>query len=122
MTVALSEYNNELAFRLIREGANLRKALDPAPHIIPEFVLNNNREMLEYFWEQGVIDPYAVYQNNNLFHYAAWYNNVEFVRDLVSRGLWDYSPNQDGETPLDIARRMGHVEIVRLVEEAGLAK
>jgi hypothetical protein len=41
-------------------GASLKKAIDLAPHIIPEFVLNNNREMLEYFWQQGVIDPYVV--------------------------------------------------------------
>jgi len=122
LTVALSKYHNELAFRLIRHGASLKKALDPAPHIIPEYVLNDNREMLEYFWQQGVIDPYAVYQSNNLFHYAVWYNNIEFVRDLLNRGLWDYSTNHAGETPLDIARRMGHREIIRLVEEAGLAK
>jgi ankyrin repeat protein len=122
LTVALSEYHNDLAFRFIEAGADLKKALDPAPHIIPEFVINNNREMLEYFWDQGVIDPYAVYQNNNLFHYAAWYNNIEFVRDMVSRGLWDYSTNHAGETPLEIAQRMGHTEIVKLVKEAGLAK
>jgi len=122
LTVALSKYHNELAFRLIRHGASLKKALDPAPHIIPEYVLNDNREMLEYFWQQGVINPCAVYQSNNLFHYAVWYNNIEFVRDLVSRGLWDYSTNHDGETPLDIARRMKHNEIIKLVTDAGLAK
>jgi ankyrin repeat protein len=69
-----------------------------------------------------VIDPYAVYQSNNLFHYAVWYNNIEFVRNLVRRRLWDDSTNHDGETPLDIARRMKHAEIIQLVSEAGLAK
>lgn len=122
LTVALSEYHNDLAFRFIEAGASLEKALAPAPHIIPEFVLNNNREMLDYFWEQGVIDPYAVYQGYNLFHYACWYGNVEFVQELLDRGLWDDTPNPAGYTPLDLAREYGHQEIIDLVEEAGLAE
>lgn len=121
LTLALAFYNHDLAFRFIRAGASLEKALKSAPHIIPEFVIGHHDEILEYLWEQSVIDPYEVFQSNNLFHYGVWFNNVDFIRDVVERGLWDDSTNHDGETPMDIAERMDHQEIIDIVTEAGLA-
>ena len=118
LAISLGNYHNELSFRFIQEGASLEKALAPIPHLIPEYVLNNNREMLEYFWEQGVIDPYAVYQNNNLFHYAVMANNVDFVQDLVDRGLWDESLNHEGKTPLEMAQEGGREEILEILRKA----
>lgn len=121
LTVALAEYHDDLAFRFIEAGASLERALASAPHIVPEYVIGHHNHMLDYFWEQGVVDPYKVFQSNNLFHYAVWFNNIEFVRELVDRGLWDDSTNHDGETPLQIAERMGRQEIIDIVTEAGLA-
>ena len=122
LAVALGNYHNELAFRFIEAGADVKKALDSAPHIIPEFVMNDNREMLEYFWEQGLIDPYVMYQENNLFHYACWQNNINFVKELLARGLWDHTPNPAGDTPLDLAREFRNQEIIDLVEAAGFGE
>ncbi|MGI5173563.1 ankyrin repeat domain-containing protein [Treponema sp. OMZ 840] len=129
LAIALSQHNNEIAFYLIDAGADLEKALAFIPHIISEFVINDNREMLDYLWKEQLIEPYtivtgeyAMFEGNNLFHYACRYNNINFVKELLERGLWDHTSNPDGDTPLDLAKKFGYQEIIHLVEKAGLGK
>lgn len=120
LSYALVEYNNEMILYLVGLGANLTYALEVMPHIIPEYVMNNNKEMLDYFWEKDLIDPYDVYQGYNLFHYAVWQNNPDFVKSLLDRNLWDYSETSEGETPFDMAVRLERQEIIDLLNDAGI--
>ncbi len=120
LAVSLSNFCNDFSMLLIGKGANLQKALASMPHIIPEYVIGDNRVMLEYFWKHDLINPYEVYQGNNLFHYACWHNNINFVKELLARGMWDSTPNSDGDTPLDFAREFGNQDIIDLVVSAGL--
>ena len=62
--------------------------------------------MLEQLLELGA-DPRVVdKRGNNLLHYASGYGRAEFLPFLLDKGLKDLldETNEDGQTPLDVAR------------------
>ena len=66
----------------------------------------NNSKLLEQLLELGA-DPRVVdKRGNNLLHYASGYGRAEFLPFLLDKGLNDLldQTNEDGQTPLDVAR------------------
>ena len=68
-------------------------------------------------------------KNNETLHHACYNQNVDLVREYVSHAkanrlnkkLTDYSNSING-TPLQIACRVGNLDIVKLLIEAGADK
>lgn len=66
----------------------------------------NNPELLERLFELGA-DPLVLdKRGNSLLHYMAGYGRAEFFPTLLKQGSTKLmnTPNQDGQTPLDVAR------------------
>jgi len=66
----------------------------------------NNKDLLERLFELGADPEVRDRRGNNLLHYASGYGRVEFIPFLLERGykgLLD-ATNEDGQTPLDVAR------------------
>ena len=66
----------------------------------------NNSSLLDRLFELGA-DPRARdKRGNTLMHYASGYGRVEFLPFLLEKGLKDLLEvtNEDGQTPLDVAR------------------
>ena len=68
-----------------------------------EWLLNNN----EY------VDSQNIYKNTPL-HYAA-NGNIDLCTLLLMRGADPNRINKDGETPLCLAAKLGHTEVVKLL-------
>jgi ankyrin repeat protein len=49
---------------------------------------------------------------------AAYNGNYDIVYSLLEVNAKPYKPNHDGQTPLMIAQRKGHTQIVQLLHEA----
>lgn len=66
----------------------------------------NNPELLERLFELGA-DPLVLdKRGNSLLHYMAGYGRAEFFPTLLKQGSTKLmnTPNEDGQTPLDVAR------------------
>jgi ankyrin repeat protein len=47
-------------------------------------------------------------------HSAAFNGNAEIVGLLLAAGADPAAPNDDGKTPLDLAREQGHEDVLRI--------
>ncbi|MBI5316486.1 MAG: ankyrin repeat domain-containing protein [Nitrospirae bacterium] len=52
-------------------------------------------------------------------HYACQFGHPDVVQALLYAGVDLSQKDQDGETPLTIAKRKNHQEIVQLLKNAG---
>jgi ankyrin repeat protein len=72
-----------------------------------------NRESIIKLMELVKSDVALDKAENNLIHYAAQYNHPDLVRDLSAReGNLNLS-NVNGDTPLNLAIKMGNDEVVK---------
>ncbi|CAJ1399598.1 unnamed protein product [Effrenium voratum] len=66
----------------------------------------NNAGLLERLFELGADPRVRDKRGNNLLHYASGYGRADFLPILLGKGLEDLlnDTNEDGQTPLDVAR------------------
>mmetsp|Transcript_103790 Transcript_103790/g.126856 ORF Transcript_103790/g.126856 Transcript_103790/m.126856 type:complete len:779 (+) Transcript_103790:108-2444(+) len=66
----------------------------------------NNSQMLDKLLDLGADPRVKDKRGNNLLHYASGYGRAEFLPFLLEKGLNDLldETNEDGQTPLDVAR------------------
>jgi ankyrin repeat protein len=56
--------------------------------------------------------------NNGRYNFCgAVYGRIEIAKLLVQKGAKIYLEDEDGFTPLELARKSGYIEIVKLIEE-----
>eukprot|EP00933_Yihiella_yeosuensis_P066258 TRINITY_DN7044_c0_g1_i3.p1 TRINITY_DN7044_c0_g1~~TRINITY_DN7044_c0_g1_i3.p1 ORF type:complete len:826 (+),score=202.28 TRINITY_DN7044_c0_g1_i3:261-2738(+) len=89
----------------------------------------NNTELLTRLFELGANPQIIDRRGNSLLHYCAGYGRGEFLKFLLEKGLKEVLnvPNEDGQTPLDVARTNLSVvqvaddvrEIIKQLEEVG---
>jgi len=66
----------------------------------------NNADLLEKLFELGS-DPFVVdKRGNSLLHYCSGYGRADFLQVLLDKGLKEIldKPNEDGQSPMDVAR------------------
>lgn len=59
-------------------------------------------------------------EGENILHYAAWANNIDFLKESISTSLYDINlQNTDGITPLIIAIHKNNIEMITTLLLAG---
>ncbi len=63
------------------------------------------------------IDAQGPYNGYTALHDAIWQNNVETARVIIEAGADLTLRNQEGQTPLEMAKARGRKQIVTLIEQ-----
>ncbi len=82
-------------------------------------VLNNDVSRVQRLLEEGA-DPNQTDDDASVtpLHYAAQYNTLEIAKLLIAAGADLLAETDDEQTPMQIAKLYGHVEMVELFSNA----
>ena len=73
-------------------------------------------EVMKILIEYGIdIDAQGFYNGYTALHDAVWQNNIKGVKLLVNAGARLDIKGKKGDTPLDLAKKSGHKEIVAIL-------
>ena len=116
---AVATGNPEIVDQVVQHGGQSDKLLGLG---LKDAIIDGNREYFDYFLQLGA-DPNYQYTHTVLMQ-AAGKNRIEFVRELIQRGAkvdtLSKAPSEyTGSTALIWAVREGHIEMVKLLLEAG---
>ncbi len=106
---------------LVTEGADLhaRTHYYPLPGltVVHLAARENHLPVLSYLLEQGAeVNPDNSPSGNTPLHLAAEKGYLGIVKHLVQRGADFNLTNNNNRTPLDLARREGHREVIQFLE------
>lgn len=82
---------------------------------------DNNIEALKFLFNNWANIEFKNSNDETPFYYACRYRKIEILKYLIESGAninaKVYSENNNGETPLDLAKEMNYTEIVKLLED-----
>ena len=108
---------NQVAERLIEEGANLNAIAQNAQGVSPlhSALANQNVRIAKMLVQRGADPGAASAAGFTPMHYVATYDLVEIGRMLLDRNVDVTAKTVDGRTPLDIAREKGSERVARML-------
>lgn len=109
--LAVSAGNQEMVKFLVNRGADINQGLNEENGKNPllEAAVENHPELVEFFLARGAIVG---------IHFAALTGDIDAVRNFIEQKVF-INPNRWGKTPLNLAIKGGHKEIVSLLLDNG---
>ena len=112
--VRLNNKDKTIRKRLLEYGANLNSMDGSEQSVLHVAVSYGNYEMTEWLLNNGVyVDPQN--QNKNTPLHVAANGNIDLCTLLLTQGADPNCINKDGETPLSLAEKLTHVDVVELL-------
>ncbi|WP_186140382.1 ankyrin repeat domain-containing protein [Burkholderia gladioli] len=100
-------------------AANDPATVNAVMKMIVKAVMDNEVADVELALEKGLnIDQIRGPNGLTLLHIAAVSGSADVTRVLLASGMDPLAPNNDGVTPLDMARHAGHPNIATMIENA----
>jgi len=109
--LAVSKDNKEMAEFLVNRGADINQGLNEQNGVNPllEAAVENHPELVEFFLARGAIVG---------IHFAAFTGDIDAVRNFIKQNVLVNSTRRS-KTPLNLAIKGGHKEIVSLLLDNG---
>lgn len=84
------------------------------PFLIKKITAKNATEIHELFYNQN-------FQGDSVYHAAVRSKNFDIVEALMEADFDMYALNEEGETPAELAKKLGYNDIAELIDSIGNA-
>ena len=80
--------------------------------------MNNRTDVMHELLQRGAdVNKRDRYDGLTALHYSAMYNNIDAIRLLLENGASTTIKDNEGRTPIDVAREYNHQEAVLLLQQ-----
>jgi len=101
---------------LLQKGANANSTVQTGEPLVLLAARQFNWDLVFLLIEYGADTRESDKRGRSLLHYAVIDDNEEVVRKLQQIGINETLRDIDGETPLSLAEKMNHMEIISLLK------
>jgi ankyrin repeat protein len=116
---ALEQGHEEIVRYLVERGAKITGRTRNGGPPLSFVVAHCQMEMLRYFLDHQADTELVDIDGMTALHHAAESGEPAAVQLLLEKGAKADAKDSSGETPLDLARKKGSAEVIRLLEAAG---
>ena len=111
------EGRDPITLWFLKKGASFDIVIELVPEMIPAFLYKKRNEVNKYLLEntpsyRNYIDP----AGQTVSHFSVEFGNDEVLDCLLENKYYSNAENDKGETPLEMAVRMGRKDMVKEIE------